>query len=183
MANFYGGFDSMFQSAREDCESGRKAGGIGADIAVLEVPRPRPSPLPLSRPTPSPAPGEGCPWGVLALLPLLPGRGTGWSGEEGRGDEGLGWGSAEAKLAREDGAASELFEPRLLQAHGTLLDDLGGDGMALAASRDVESLRHEIGGGELFRRDLAGDVDREVPISGFRLRGHPAEADDVLPPR
>src|SRR6185295_17672236 len=46
-------------------------------------------PLPLSRP-PHPPPRERGPgWGILAVLPLLPGRGMGWSGEEGRGDEGL----------------------------------------------------------------------------------------------
>ena len=55
---------------------------------------------------------------------------------------------------------SELFDPGLLQAHRPLLDHLRGDRMALAASRDFQGLGHEIGGGELIRRDFPGDVDR-----------------------
>src|SRR3954452_23605845 len=75
-----------------------------------------PHPCPSPAPSAPPSPGEGYPWGVFALLPLLPvgGRAMGeegwgdegscWSpsspgvggaegaGEEGRGDEGLGWG-------------------------------------------------------------------------------------------
>jgi len=50
---------------------------------------PGPSPAPSQPPTP----GEGNPWGVFALLPLLPVGGRAM-GEEGRGDEGLGAGSA-----------------------------------------------------------------------------------------
>ncbi len=79
--------------------------GIWGPFAVLMVaggrkmPPPKaltPAPLPTA---PSTAPGEGYSWGVPAVLPLLPGRRAGRSGEEGRGDEGLGWGKLRSKSA------------------------------------------------------------------------------------
>src|ERR1700681_2564752 len=57
-----------------------------------------PHPCPLSPHLPPAGRGEPI-WSTLACLPLLPAWGRGWSGEEGRGDEGLGRGSPEAQLA------------------------------------------------------------------------------------
>src|SRR4051812_25492955 len=47
-----------------------------------------PHPCPSPAPSAPPSPGEGYPWGVFALLPLLPVGGRAM-GEEGWGDEGV----------------------------------------------------------------------------------------------
>src|ERR1700681_401309 len=90
------GIEAQEMSRRRRDLAVRSWGTTSASPA--EGPRPRSSPLPLSRP-PHPPPrergtrlGHSCCSPVLAVLPLLPVRGSRGSGEEGRGDEGFGRG-------------------------------------------------------------------------------------------
>src|SRR6185295_5119196 len=101
--------------SRQAGEDGARTQGrrpIGAYF-VLERRPPKtltPAPLPT---TPSPSPGEGYPWGVLAVLPLLPVRGV----ERGREKRAgvmrvLGMGGTELASTRQTVAAAGMASCR-----------------------------------------------------------------------
>src|SRR3978361_1845984 len=98
----------VLKTRGEDSTSGLSAQGkdpssprpSSPSLSPAQDPHPCPSP---DRPIPPPR-ERGTRLGVLAVLPLLPVRGWRGSGEEGRGDEGLGRGRSEASKSARPGA-------------------------------------------------------------------------------